>query len=258
MDSYFRWRVKQVDRFSSRSGCTEDQPCALRLGWNFVISSNSMTVSTLLPAVLNFFKCSDRTFEPLGITSRVLMFDFLSCQHLVSSRTFLILKEKKNPEIHTKAFSPLLCSFLLPFLMSFPLYLNAKHWTASLLSHLSVRDQRRYSQTDSGEPKHLGSKTGPPLLTLCAGHVRERRWVRERFAAPLLFNFALPFFVVKCCGKLDSLAKQRWMFSPKQSADGTHSRAKLCKSLHWFGAKPSWPLEYISRLGMEALCTHIS
>lgn len=40
------------------------------------------------------------------------------------------------------------------------------------------------------------------------------------------------FFVVKCRGKLDGLAKQRWMFSLKQSADGAHSRGKLCKSLH--------------------------
>lgn len=52
----------------------------------------------------------------------------------------------------------------------------------------------------------------------------------------------------------------KWMcFScPKQNADGAHSRGKLCKSLHWFGAKPSWPLQYISRLTMEALCTQIS
>lgn len=68
-----------------------------------------------------------------------------------------------------------------------------------------------------------------PLLTFCGGHVKERG-VGKRVIFFLKIHSS--FFVVKCRGKLDGLAKQRWMFSLKQSADGAHSRGKLCKSLH--------------------------
>lgn len=94
-----------------------------------------------------------------------------------------------------------------------------------------------------------------PLPTSCCRRLKKELVGRECFTAPLwliyFFQICSSCFVVKCCGKLDGLAKQRWKFSLKQSVDGAHSRGKLCKSLHWFGAKPSWPLEYISRLAME-------
>lgn len=82
-----------------------------------------------------------------------------------------------------------------------------------------------YGQTHSGIQNHLSSKTELLLLTISSGHCK-----REEMSS--LFQFRSSFSVVKCCGKLDGLAKQRWMFSPKQSADGAHSRGKLCKSLH--------------------------
>lgn len=91
----------------------------------------------------------------------------------------------------------------------------------------------------SGAPKHFSSALKQKSVLAAADFLwwtckREKMGKRVLHCTFLLFFFKIrsSFFVVKCRGKLDGLAKQRWMFSPKQSVDGAHSRGKLCKSLH--------------------------
>lgn len=112
---------------------------------------------------------------------------------------------------------------------------------------------------EPGAPKYLSSKNEAVAADFLWWTCKEEGMGKGVLhLSGRFFQIRSTFFVVKCCGKLDGLAKQRWMFSPKQSVDGPHSRGKLCKSLHWFGAKPSWPLKYISRLAMEAMCIQLS
>lgn len=90
------------------------------------------------------------------------------------------------------------------------------------------------------EHRHLSSKTEAVTDFLWWTCKREGTGNRMLHCTPLsvcfsfffFFQIRSSFFVVKCRGKLGGLAKQRWMFSSKQSADGAHSREKLCKSLH--------------------------
>lgn len=86
---------------------------------------------------------------------------------------------------------------------------------------------------DAAGAESTAAAPKPPLQRSCKGERED-----ECLTAPLHFckekkkKICSSFFVVKCRGKLDGLAKQRWMFSLKRSADGAHSRGKLCKSLH--------------------------
>lgn len=86
----------------------------------------------------------------------------------------------------------------------------------------------------------LWKRHGRQINCGVVGVLKETGQAGGCFTAPPRFGFFFPFptyiassfFVVKCRGKLDGLAEQRWMFSLKRSADGAHSRGKLCKSLH--------------------------
>lgn len=66
---------------------------------------------------------------------------------------------------------------------------------------------------EKAEPKK-SQQNRLSLLTFCGGHVKEKGWMLH-CTSVFFFQIRSSFLVVKCRGKLDGLAKQRWMFSPE-------------------------------------------